>query len=169
MNLPRCKIDLDPSLSRHGGLPVALRVAQSPCCTRASQALPRLARLPPQSPFSLLATDPETAKLSCASELSPCTPFSLHRPPPPLHPILSSQLLKLPDSDSPQTKSEEPPWAPVAPCSPYQITCGPIYKLLSACWFLQTSLITESRDRVLVIIMSSPLRVPGSHRVQRTE
>ena len=57
MNLPRCETDLDPSLSRHGGLHVALGVAHSPCCTGASQALPRLARLPPQSPFSLLATD----------------------------------------------------------------------------------------------------------------
>lgn len=121
------------------------------------------------SPFSLLATDPETAKLSCASELSPCTPFSLHRLPPPLHPILSSQLLKLPHSDSPRLSQRSLPGLPWPLAHPHQSTCGPIYKLLSACWFLQMSLIPESRDRVLLIIMSNPPRVPGSHRVQRTE
>ena len=125
MNLPRCETDLDPSLSRHGGLHVALGVAHSPCCTGASQALPCLARLPPQSPFSLLATDRHCEALLhlTAQPVHTVLPLPAASSPPP-HPELT--VAQTAPFRLTQTESEEPPWAPVPPCSPHEITCGPM-------------------------------------------
>ena len=164
MNLPRCKIDLDPSLSWHEWLPVALRAAQSPYCTWASQALPRLALLPLQSPFSLLPTDPEIAKLSCASLLSLYRSFSLNQLPPPLHPMLSSQVLKLLHSDSPRLSQRSLPWLPWPLAHPIKAPVVLYRNCSLPAYFCRPASLLR-----VGIIMSSPLRLPGSHWVRRTE